>query len=177
MSVSIIIINYNQKNLLKVCLKGILRVAPKIDYEIIIVDNCSNLKQQEEIKKLIFLDKNRIKIFFNQKNIGFGAGCNVGIKKSKGDYILILNPDIAILENSIESLVKFMEENKKIGIVGPKLLNPNKTIQKSCFRFPLWYIPILRRTFLGKLSWAKKELSSYLMSDFDHQEITKVNWI
>ncbi|MBS4001150.1 MAG: glycosyltransferase family 2 protein [Desulfobulbaceae bacterium] len=176
MDISIIIINYNQKNFLKVCFKGILKLMSKINYEIIIVDNASTDGSQEILTGFKIKDL-RLKVILNNQNLGFGAGCNKGIKISHGEYILILNPDIAVLENSIDSLVKFMEENKKVGIVGPQLLNPDRTIQKSCFRYPCWHMPILRRTMLGKLPWAKEKLNDYLMSDFNHQSTKKVDWI
>ena len=174
--VSIIIVNYNQKNFLKVCIKGILKVAPKLDYEIIVVDNASTDKSQELLLNLKSQISN-LKIILNERNLGFAGGCNTGIKKARGKYILILNPDIVVLENSIEKLYQFMEENKNVGIAGPKLLNPDKTIQPSCYRYPVWYIPILRRTFLGNFSWAKKKLDYYLMTDFNHLEIKEVDWL
>jgi GT2 family glycosyltransferase len=176
MDVSIVIVNYNQKNLLNVCLKGIIRIAPKLNYEIIVVDNASKDKSQEMIKNWQLKISN-FKYILNEKNKGFGAGCNQGIRISDGKYILILNPDIIVLENSIEKLYEFMEKNKDVGIVGPKLLNPDKTIQSSCYRFPVWYIPILRRTFLGNLSWAKKKIDYYSMSDFDHLKEKDVDWL
>lgn len=174
---SIIILNYNQKNLLKVCLRGILKVKPKLEYEIIIVDNNSKKSDQEEIKKLVSLAADKIKIIVNQKNLGFAAGCNLGIKKAKGDYLLILNPDIAVLGGSIEKMVNWMKSNKNIGIIGPKLLNPDRSVQKSCYHYPSWDVPILRRTILGKLKWAKKKIDEYIMADFNHQEIKSVDWI
>jgi len=175
--ISIIIPNYNQKNFLKVCLNGLFKVQLKSEYEIIIVDNGSKDGSQETIKQLNNLAKGLIKFILNKKNLGFGAACNVGIKKAKGDYLLILNPDIAVLKGSIESLVKCMEENKKAGIIGPRLLNPDRSIQKSCYHYPSWYIPILRRTFLGSLGWAREKISYYLMADFDHQKTRSVDWI
>lgn len=173
---SIVIINYNQKNLTKVCLEGILKIAPKINYEIIVVDNASTDGSQEVIENFKFQISN-FKFVLNDQNKGFAAGCNSGIRKSSGKYILILNPDVVVLEGSIEKLYEFMEENKEVGIVGPKLLNPDKTTQLSCYRYPAWYIPILRRTFLGRLNWAKKKLAHYLMTDFDHQEAKEVDWL
>jgi len=173
---SIIIVNYNQKNLLKQSLKGINLVKPKLDYEIIVVDNASKDGSQEMLNEFKIYGL-KFKVILSYQNKGFAAGCNLGIKESKGDYLLILNPDIVVLENSIENLYKFMEKNTQVGICGPKLLNPDKSIQFSCYRFPQWYIPIIRRTFLGKFSWAKKRLDHYLMTDFNHQENKEVDWL
>ena len=176
MDVSIIIVNYNEKNMTKSCLNGILKVTPGLDYEIIVVDNCSNDGSQEMLTGFKIKDL-RLKVVLNNQNLGFGAGCNLGIKEATGKYILILNPDIAVLEGSIERLFQFMEENKQVGAVGPKLLDPIRTVQLSCYRYPAWYIPILRRTFLGKVNWAKNKLNYYLMTDFNHQEKKEVDWL
>lgn len=174
---SIIIVNYNQKNLTKICVEGILKLRPKIDYEIIVVDNASTDQSQETIKQLSKSVNIPFKFILNKKNLGLAKACNLGIKEAKGKYILILNPDIVVLENSIEKLYQFMEENPLVGVCGPKLLNPDKSIQTSYFRFPQWYIPLLRRTFLGKFSWAKKRLTEYMMTDFDHQKDQEVDWL
>lgn len=176
MDVSIVIVNYNQKNLLKECLKGILLVKPKLNYEIIVVDNNSTDGSQEIIKNYESKIEN-FKYIFNKKNLGFASGCNAGIKIAQGKYILILNPDIVVLENSIEEIYKFMEENQDVGIAGPKLLNPDHSIQPSCYRYPTLLIPILRRTFLGKFKWAKKKMDQYLMADFDHLKKKEVDWL
>ncbi len=176
MDLSIIIVNYNQKNLLKQSLKGIDLVKPKLDYEIIVVDNNSADSSPDFLRQL--KNKNeKLKIILNNKNLGFAKANNLGIKNSLGKYILILNPDIVVLENSIEKLYQFMEENEKVGICGPKLINPDKSIQPSCFRFPKWYTPILRRTFVRKFSWAKKKINEYLMADFNHLEKKEVDWL
>lgn len=113
----------------------------------------------------------------NKKNLGFAKAVNQGLKSFQGKYALILNPDIIVLPGSIEKLYQFMEERPNCAVAGPQLLNPNKTIQYSCCRFPKWYTPILRRTFLGKLPWGKKHLQSYLMTDWDHRTIREVDWL
>lgn len=173
---SIIIVNYNEKEMLKVCLKGIVEARLQIDHEIIIVDNGSKDGSHQTLSELEKKIKN-LKIIFNKKNVGFGAGCNNGIEIAQGEYILILNPDIAILPDSIEAMLEYMERNKKIGVLGPQLLDPDKTIQKSSHRYPAWYIPILRRTFFGKFKWARKKLDYYTMTDFNHQETKEVDWL
>lgn len=175
--VSIVIVNYNQKNLLKQSLRGIDLVKLQVDYEIIVIDNASTDNSRETIKQLSKLAIKPFKFILNEKNVGLATACNLGIKEAKGKYILILNPDIVVLENSIENLYQFMEKNPEVGVCGPQLLNPDKSIQPSCFRFPQWHIPILRRTFLGKFSWAKRKLTDYTMTDFDYKKNKEVDWL
>lgn len=168
---SIIILNYRSAGLVKQCLKGIEKYLINISYEIIVVDNNSP-------DKLLNLPElfPQIKFILLSKNKGFAAGNNAGIKVAKGNFILILNPDIAVLPGSIEKMITYLLEHKKVGMVVPQLLNPDRTIQFSVMRFPKWWLPILRRTFLGNFTWAAKWLNWYLYKDWDHLTVKKVDW-
>lgn len=176
---SIIIINYNQKNFLKQCLKNIEEAKIRLNYEIIVIDNASTDGSIEYINLQLasFASRSQISIIVNEVNKGFARAINQGIKLSQGKYILILNPDIIVLPGSIEKLYQFMERHPDCAVAGPQLLNPNKTVQYSCCRFPKWYTPILRRTFLGKLPLGRKHLQYYLMADWDHQTVKEVDWL
>lgn len=173
MDLSIIIVNYKSLGLTRQCLRGIKSAQINLDHEIIVVDNCSNDNSEENLKRE-FPD---IKIIALPKNRGYAAGNNAGIKQSRGRYMLILNADVAVFPGVLEKLVQFMDQNPKVGIGGPKLINPDGTIQNSCYRFPTWYTPILRRTPLGKLNWAKRHLNQYLMKDFNHESTRPVDWL
>lgn len=191
MKLSIIILNYKSKGLLKQCLKGIVLSQPKIEYEIIVVDNNSgdgslamtkNLLTKEYFSKQEKLIGQEIEIppyktIQSPVNGGFSAGNNIGIKASVGEYFMILNPDIAIVPGVIEKMVEYMEKNPKAGIIGPKLLNPDQTVQYSCRRFPNYLVPLFRRSIVGRLPFAKKMVDSYLMIDFDHQKTVEVDWL
>lgn len=176
MTLSIIILNYNHKNLLKNCLKSLKEAELKLDYEIIISDNNSSDDSQEFLAQLETKDPD-LKVILNSKNLGYAQANNQAIKLARGEYILILNPDIIVLPDSIERLVKYLQKNKKVGMVGPQLLNPNKTIQYSCYRFPKLITPAVRRTFLGRLPGFKQELKRYLMLDYNHQQTREVDWL
>lgn len=173
---SIIILNYNQKNLLKNCLKSLKEANLRLAYEIIITDNNSNDGSKEFLSQFRTQGL-KFKVVFNDKNLGYARANNQAIKLSQGEYVLILNPDVIVLPGSVEKLVEFLERDRQAGAVGPQLLNPDKSIQYSCYRFPRLITPAVRRTFLGKLLVFKKELSRYLMLDFDHQQIREVNWL
>jgi len=163
MDLSIIILNYYNKNLVKELLNNIKKLNLNYDYEILVVDNASYDGIEELVKY-----NNKVKFIQSKNNKGFAAGNNLGINESKGKYILICNPDLAILSNGIDILYEYMEKNKEVALAGPRLINANKTIQYSCTRFPDWHLPFYRRTILGKTKKGKKWLNNYLMKDLNH---------
>jgi GT2 family glycosyltransferase len=173
MDLSIIIVNYNSKQKVFNCLNSIFsdNYLSGINYEIIVIDNNSNDNIAEEIKR------NYPSIIFirSEKNLGMGGGNNIGIRMSNGKYVLVLNPDTIIKKDAISKLFNYINNNKEIGLVGPKLLNSDLSIQYSCRRFPKIMTPILRRTFLG--FFGEKHVSRYLMKDFSHKETKNVDWL
>ena len=191
MDLSIIILNYKQKGLVKQCIRGILQSNIKLDYEIIVVDNNSGDGCLEMVREYFLDDKTNaataatlgregkpgIKTAASEKNGGFASGNNLGIKKAEGKYIMIINPDIAVTEGVVEKLYNFLETAAAAGIVGPKLINPDGSTQFSCRRYPSYLIPIYRRTFLGRLPFARRQLDNFLMMEQDHQKNMKVDWL
>ena len=194
MDLSIIILNYKQKGLVKQCIKGILAARPNLDYEIIVVDNNSGdgcleavrelFRPNEEVtsENLSILDKVKpalpnLLTIQAENNGGFAVGNNLGIRQSNGKYVLILNPDVAIVAGGLEKMVDFMNQHEKIGMVGPKLINPDGSIQESCRRFPSWPVPFFRRTILGRLPQGRRMLDYYLMEDWDHGSNRPVDWL
>ena len=176
MDLTISIVNYNTKNLVKQCVKNITESKPSLDYEIIIVDNDSNDHSAEFIEREILKSYQCIKLV-KSANRGFGAGHNLALKNSKAKYAMIINADIVIIDDAIDKLYHFMESNPKCGIVGPKLIYPDLTIQPSCHRWPKFWTPLFRRTILGKTLFGIKELRRYDMDNFNHQFPQKVDWL
>jgi len=127
LDLSICVVSYSTKDLLKQCLESIYRETKGISFEIFIVDNAS-IDGSVEMVKNNFPNVNLIK---NKKNLGFASASNQAIKDSKGRYILLLNPDTVILNSSLNKLVKFMDSHSEAGVVGPQILNPNRTFQFS----------------------------------------------
>jgi len=173
MELSIIINNYKTRGLLKQCLKGLLARPPQVLFEIIVVDNHSRDGSVELVREFF----PQVKIIASPENLGHHRGNNLGIKNSSGKYVLILNTDIAILDDGLDRLYQFMESHPQVALAGPRLRNPDGSIQLSCLKFPTALVPLYRRTFLGRYAWARKKLNEYLMADFNHQETRPVNWI
>jgi GT2 family glycosyltransferase len=173
MELSIIVTNYRNPQLLKVCLDSIKKYANEIAYELIVADG----ETQEDTETMMREEYPEAKFFPFEKNVGFQALLKKGIENSQGEYLLLLNGDIIVAENSISQLLNYMKENSSIGMLGPKLLNFNGTLQFSCFRFYKPLTIVYRRTFLGRLPFAKKHLNMFLMTDYDHTSVKEVDWL
>lgn len=173
MDLSIIILNYKSKGLTKQCLKGLQMLSPKVQFEIIVVDNASHDGTAEMVKE----EFPQVKLIESMVNCGYAAGNNLGIRKATGKYIMILNPDVAIMNESIDVLYKFMEAHPEAGLAGPKLINPDGTTQASCRTFPDWQTLLYRRSPLGKLPGPRRKLYKHLMLDFDHKRSRTVDWM
>ncbi len=196
MEISIIINNYKTRGLLKQCLKGIYSFPPSVNFEIVIVDNNSGDGSVETVREM-FASNGSTKVEFSEngatgtieelsrgirliaarENLGHHKGNNLGIRHSSGKYVLIMNTDVAIFDNSLDELHRFMEEHPDIALAGPRLHNADGSIQKSCMRFPKIMTPFYRRMFFSLLPAAQKDLSLYLMDDFDHNSSIPVDWI
>jgi GT2 family glycosyltransferase len=174
MELSIAINNYRNPELLKLCLDSILRNVHSIDYEILVADSDT----QEDTEMMMREGYPQVGFFPFKENVGFAAMVKKTIEESKGEYILFLNGDIIVTKHSVETLLDFLKLNPEVGMVGPKLLNFNGTLQKSCFRF---YKPITiifrRMEFLNRFKFVKKHLDWFLMEDFDHQSPRNVDWL
>lgn len=172
MDVSIIIVNYRTRGLVKQCLKSIRRAAIKPTYEIFVVDNDS----RDGMRAMLREEFPEVKGIFMPKNVGFAAANNVAMRESKGRYFFILNPDTELLNGTIEKMVETMERRKDIGVVAPKLVHPDRSRQESTHRFPEPLIPIYRRTPLGRMTKAKFALDRYFMRGEIDEKETEVDW-
>jgi GT2 family glycosyltransferase len=130
MTISIIILNYNSTGLLKNSLDSILKIHPKRDLEIIVIDNNSLDRELFDT-----LQKERPEIIFikNDRNFGFAVANNQGAKISKGDVLLFLNPDTIIIDDVFERVIEYFEGYKEIGIISPQLVLTNGRLQPYSF--------------------------------------------
>ena len=101
--ISIIIVHYHAKKVLLDCIKSVLKSSPKMSYEIIVVDN----DEKQTIKKDLLKLSSKIVYVKSPKNVGYGAAVNLGAKSAKGEYICMLNPDILIVDKTIDKLYTF----------------------------------------------------------------------
>lgn len=130
--VTIIIVNYNTADHLKDCLKSIIEFTKQIDYEIIVADNNSTIRDIENFPAMF----PNVRFIFRNVNDGFGAGCNCAAKFAKGKYLIFVNPDIVIVDDVIHKLCSFMEENIELGACSPLLMDFEDNIAYNFNEFP-----------------------------------------
>ncbi|MFD1615033.1 glycosyltransferase family 2 protein [Gelatiniphilus marinus] len=119
MKLSVVILNYNVRYFLELCLKSVQAAIVNIDAEIIVVDNNSEDGSCNMVKAL-FPD---IKLIENKENLGFSKGNNIGVSQAKGDFVCVLNPDTVVAEDTFVKILGFAQTKQKLGIVGCKLIN------------------------------------------------------
>lgn len=135
MDLSIIVVNWNTRDLLAECLDSITRTVERITYEIIVVDNASSDGSQAMVRQRF----PQACLIENSENAGFARANNQAIRQSCGKYILLLNSDAALLEETAARLVQAMETNPRAGLVGARLVYPDGRPQASHAPLPtLW---------------------------------------
>lgn len=197
MDISIIIVSWNVREHLKRCLASIEKARGDLSLEVFIVDNASTDGTQEWLAhnplQLPLSLRGRVSVIQNETNRGFAAANNQAIRQAKGEYILLLNPDTELqphlspllqgeeeradpllagegrVRSTLELLLDFMQSHPRSGILGPKLLNTDGTLQRSVRRFPDAWSPIL-----SSLSITPKK---YLATDFDYTKAQQADQV
>lgn len=174
LDLSIIIVNYNVKEFLQNLIHSIYKATTNISSEIIIVDNASDDGSEEFVREK-FPD---IKLFVNEKNLGFSKANNIGLKAAKGEYLLLLNPDTLVSENTFDELIKFFKSTTEAGLAGCKILNPDGTLQLACRRsFPGPWTSFCKVTGLSALFPKSRIFARYNLTYLDENQTYEVDAI
>ncbi len=163
--IDIVIVNWNSHDFLRRCVLSILNSNHfELISEIIIIDNNST------DDSLLLLPINaKLQVIKNTENVGFARGCNHGFKMSQSKYILLLNPDAVLLDNTISASFDYMETNQDLDVLGCQLLNDSNHITPTCARFPKPINFVYHSLGLSKI-WPKLFHPPTLMTDWDHKE-------
>ncbi|MBU2494434.1 MAG: glycosyltransferase [Bacteroidetes bacterium] len=171
---SIIIVNYNVKEFLQNLLQSIEKAASGLSTEIIIVDNDSDDGSKEMLHKNYPL----LNLIENKKNVGFGAANNQALKIAKGKFILLLNPDTIVKEDTFTEMISFFENTPEAGMAGCKVLNSDGTLQLACRRgFPGPWTSFTKVTGLSKLFPKSKLFARYNLTFLDENKTYEVDAI
>lgn len=172
--VSIVIVTYNSESVVGRCLASIREHTCGVSYEVVVVDNAS----ADGTVDLIRRDHPWVQIIHRGTNGGFSRGVNDGIAASSGRHILALNPDAYLDHDALAVLSRYLDENPDVGVVGPRLLDEDGSLQLSCRRFPGYASALFNRySLLTRLLPGNPFSRRYLMTDFDHDSIRDVDWV
>lgn len=173
-ALTVSIVNWNTAEELAECLDSVLS-QEGTEIEVIVVDNASTDNSGYMLKTQYL---GRIKFIQNSNNIGFGKAHNQALSQSTGRYFMLLNPDSKLTSpGTLSEIVNYLDQNPDIGVLGPKILNTDGSLQYSARRFPSLIAGMFRNTVLDKLFPSNRYVKNYLMSDWSHDEISEVDWL
>ena len=174
MTISVIIVNYNVKEFLQQCILSLKKSLKNQDAEIIVVDNAS-VDGSSEMIRCRFPE---IRFIQNNVNRGFATACNQGLEISKGDLLLILNPDTMVQEDTIQKMIEFFKSHPESGAAGCKILNADGTLQLACRRsFPTPSIALPKLLGLSKIFPKSPIFGKYNLTYLDPNKLTEVDAI
>ena len=173
LELSIVTVNYKSADHLIECLRSIKENLKNLEYEIIVIDNASGDRSVGKIQAA-FSD---IVLIENKTNLGFAKANNQGIRHSRGRYILLLNNDTVVLPNAVEAMVGVLKRSADIGIVGCRLLNPDKTPQQSFGSAAGFIGDLLQSTFSNTLfANSSNPIVEKILARL-HRSGKKVGWV
>jgi GT2 family glycosyltransferase len=154
--IAVAIVNYNTRQDLGACLASLKLDPPS---ELVVVDNAST----DDSVEMVRADYPWVILHANKRNLGYGSAANQAVTACHAQYVLLLNSDTILQHGALEALIHYLDENPRVAIVGPRILNLGGTLQPSCFPFPtpvdafldvsnlsrlVHYVPILRESYL-----------------------------
>jgi len=173
LKLSIIIISFNTKSLLKQCLESLYQNLGDMEHEIFMVDNNSSDESPIMVKESF----PEVKLIENTENVGFAKANNQAIQKARGQYLLLLNSDTIARPGAIDTMIQFMDRNPKVGALGAKLVDQNLVFQTSCRHFPTLFGMLVQFFGLSARFPTSRLFGWYDMGYWDHRETKKVDCV
>lgn len=170
---SVIVANYNTRDLLEGCVESIYKATKKIKFEVIVVDDCSPDDSADMIRKK-FPD---VHLIVNGNNLRYSKTNNKGLDASVGRYALLLNSDVVVQDGAFDSLVQFMDETPEAAAAGPKLLNDDYTVQHCIRSFPGLFPMLLQTLNFHNLFPSNRFTDKYYNTKFDYEKAQVVDSI
>jgi GT2 family glycosyltransferase len=173
MQVSIVIVNWNTRDLLNLCLQSVKEEIENsgTQAEVFVVDNSSHDGSAE----MVIQEHPWVILIANPVNRGFAAANNQALKIASGEKILLLNPDTEVRPGTLTCLTEFLNEHPAAGVVAPQLLNSDGSIQRSCRSFPTFLNMSAELAGLSKIFPKAQALRQYKMLDWDHDTERQVD--
>ncbi len=167
--------SYRNPEILRLCLQSIRKEMSQtaIDYEVLVADSAT----EEDTEMMMREEFPEIRFFPFVSNVGFKTLVNTSLDEAWGEYVFLINSDIILSPGAVPAMLDYLKQHPEAGVLGPKQFNFNGTLQRSCFHFYRPQTILYRRTWLGKLPFAKKHLAWFTLADQDLSVPIAVDWI
>ena len=173
LDLSVIIVNWNTSDLLAKCLRCVESTVQRVSYETWVVDNASTDGSVDMLRR----DFPDVKLIANSQNVGFARANNQAMAVAAGRYVLLLNSDAFVKDNTIDEMVRFMDEHPDAGLAGCKLLYDDGRLQPSCSSFPTLATELFIAFGLDRLFPKSPIFGKYRMTDWDYRDAREVDVI
>ncbi len=165
---SVVIVSWNARRYVEECLRSL--EAQEMRLQVIVVDNASTDGSPEMVRERF----PTVTLIQNDRNLGFAQANNIGIRRSTGHYIFLINSDVNVPRDCLSHILKYMEDNPAVGLLGPRMLGPDGKSARSCMRFPTIWNSLCRALALDAVFSKSRRFGGFLMRDFDHEQIADV---
>lgn len=172
---TIVIVNYNVRELLRDCLRSVLASAVRGSVEVIVVDNCSSDGSAE----MVAADFPSVRLIVSPNNDGFAAANNRGLRAAgPSRYLMLLNPDTVVPPDALQRMLDYLDANPEVGVLGPKLVKADGRLDLACRRsFPNPRIAFYHAFGLDKLFPHSREFAQYNLTYLDEDELSEVDCV
>ncbi len=169
---SIIIVSWNVRDLLRECLQSVAVGQGELDLEVIVVDSAS----ADGSPQMVMAEFPWVDCVTCAENVGFPKGNNIGLERAHGRNLLLLNPDTIIHDDALSLMVGFLDTHPDVGLISPQLLNNDGTVQSSRRRFPTLKIAFFESTWLEGYA-PDSLLQNFYALDLADAETADVDWV
>lgn len=168
--VSIIIVSWNAREFLRGCLKSIRSTANGLEIEVIVVDNASS----DGSPQMVSAEFPEVKVIQTGENLGFARANNIGIKQATGEYLALVNSDVVVHPECFQKLIRFFDARQDVGLIGPKVLEGDGKLQRTCRRLPTLWNTFCRALALDGILSKWSLFSGREMRHWSHEEQAEV---
>ncbi len=171
---TICVVSWNAREDLVECLRSLRAASARPGSVTVTVADNDSRDGSPEVVEAEFPEVTLIR---TGANLGFSGGNNRVLQRLETDYVLLLNSDATVAAGGLDALVDFADDTPDAGVIGPRVINLDGSIQYSCRRWPTFAAGMFRNVYLGRLFPGNRPASDYLMQDFDHNSVRDVDWV
>jgi len=174
MLLSTVIVHYRTLATLPACLRALADSTADLEAETVVVDNASG----DAVGALLARDFPRVRLLSNPDNFGYARAVNRGIAESHGEFVLVMNPDCTLDPGAVQALVGHLRAHQRVAIAGPRIVNPDGSLEYSARAFPDHLAFLFNRySLLTRLFPGNPYSRRYLLTDWDHASVREVDWL